>query len=134
MALTYLHMANTQVKDLSVLSGMPLEDLRCQYCGITDMRPLQGLPLQALEIHGNPISDLSPLANSPTQYLNIYKTAIIDWSALKTMRQLKMVALDFDKERDSEILRSVTTLEIINERSAEDFWKWVEGLENKQTP
>ena len=126
MALTYLHMANTQVKDLSVLSGMPLEDLRCQYCGIKDMKVLEGMPLHTLEIHGNPISDLSPLANSPMQYLNIYKTNITDWSPLKTMRQLKMVAFDFDKERDSEILRSITTLEIINEKSVADFWKSIE--------
>lgn len=125
MSLTYLHMANTQVKDLSALSGMPLEDLRCQYCGISDMKVLQGMPLHTLEIHGNPIADLSPLANSPMQYLNIYKTKITDWSALRTMRQLKMVSFDFDKERDSEILRSVTTLELINERPAEEFWKWV---------
>jgi Leucine-rich repeat (LRR) protein len=105
---------------------MPLEDLRCQYCGIKDMKVLEGMPLHTLEIHGNPISDLSPLANSPMQYLNIYKTNITDWSPLKTMRQLKMVAFDFDKERDSEILRSITTLEIINEKSVADFWKSIE--------
>lgn len=126
MDLTFLHMANTQVKELSALFGMPLEDLRCQYCGIKDLRPLQGMPLYSLEIHGNPITDLSPLANSPMQYLNIYKTNITDWSPLKTMRQLKMVAFDFDKERDSEILQSITTLEIINEKSVADFWKTIE--------
>lgn len=126
MPMTYLHMANTQVKDLSALSGMPLEDLRCQYCGLKDMEVLRGMPLHTLEIHGNPITDLSPLANSPMQYLNIYKVPITDWNALKTMRQLKMVAFDFDKERDSEILRAIPTLEIINERSVADFWKSVE--------
>jgi serine/threonine protein kinase len=131
MALTNLHMANTQVKDLSALSGMPLEDLRCQYCGIRDMKALQGMPLHSLEIHGNPITDLTPLADSPMQYLNIYKTAITDWSPLKTMRQLKMVSFDFDQERDSEILRSIPTLEIINDRSAEDFWK---SIESSKTP
>jgi hypothetical protein len=36
------------------------------------------------------------------------------------------VAFDFDKERDSEILRSITTLEIINEKSVADFWKSIE--------
>jgi serine/threonine-protein kinase len=134
MALTYLHMANTQVNDLSVLSGMPLEDLRCQYCGIKDMSVLEGMPLHTLEIHGNPLTDLSPLANSPMQYLNIYKTGITDWSALRTMRQLKMISFDFDRERDSEILRSVTTLELINERPAEDFWKWVRETESQKIP
>lgn len=134
MALTFLHMANTQITDLSPLSGMPLEDLRCQYCGIKDMKVLEGMPLHTLEIHGNPITDLSPLANSPMQYLNIYKTSITDWSPLKTMQHLKMVTFDFDNERDSEILRSVKTLELINERSTEEFWKWVQGLENQQTP
>ncbi len=127
MALTFLQMANTQVRDLSALSGMPLEDLRCQYCGIKDMKALEGMPLRSLEIHGNPISDLSPLANSPMEYLNIYKTAITDWSPIKTMPHLKMISFDFDKERDSEILRSVKTLEIINERPADDFWKSIES-------
>lgn len=128
MPITYLHMANTQVKELSALSGMPLEDLRCQYCGLKDIEVLRGMPLHTLEIHGNPITDLSPLANSPMQYLNIYKVPIADWSALKTMRQLKMVAFDFDKERDSEILWAIPTLEIINEKPVADFWKSVESL------
>jgi tetratricopeptide (TPR) repeat protein/tRNA A-37 threonylcarbamoyl transferase component Bud32 len=126
MPISNLHMANTQVKDLSPLTGMPLNELHCQYCGITDIGPLQGLPLHSLEVHGNPITDLSPLANSHIENLNIYKTAITDWSPIKTMPRLQMISFDFDKARDSDILRAVKTLEQINERSAVDFWKSIE--------
>ena len=34
---------------------------------------------------------------------------------------------DFQPERDTEILRSLTTLERINEKPAADFWKEVDG-------
>ena len=126
MPITNLHMANTQVKDLSPLVGMPINDLRCQYCRFSDMSPLQGMPLHTLEIHGNPITELSPLTNSPVCNLNIYKTLISDWNALKTMPRLRLIGLDFEKTRDTEILRSITTLEEINGLSASDFWRTVD--------
>lgn len=126
MPINNLHMANTQVKDLSPLTGMPLNELRCQYCGITDIKPLQGMPLHSLEVHGNPITDLSPLTDSPVVNLNIHKTSISDWSPIKTMPRLKMISFDFDQASDSDILRSVTTLEQINERSAVEFWEATE--------
>ena len=130
MPINNLHMANTQVLDLSPLAGMPLGELHCQYCKFTDIKPLQGMPFHTLEIHGNRITDLSPLAGSSVEYLNIYKTEITDWSPIQTVQRLKMITFDFVKERDIDILRSVNTLEQINERSATDFWASVEKPEN----
>jgi hypothetical protein len=34
---------------------------------------------------------------------------------------------DFQRERDAAILRSLTTLEKINDKPAADFWKEVDG-------
>ena len=130
MPINNLHMANTQVSDLSPLAGMPIGELHCQNCKFTDIRPLQGMPFHTLEIHGNRITDLSPLAGSSVEYLNIYKTEITDWRPIQTMQRLKLIHFDFVKERDIDILRSVKTLEQINERSATDFWASVEKPEN----
>ncbi len=96
------------------------------------MAPLKGMPLVSLECHGNPITDLSPLYGSSVQHLNIYKTKITDWSPLKSMSRLKMIGFDFDKARDTEILKKVTTLQEINEQSARDFWRANEQIDLSQ--
>jgi hypothetical protein len=36
---------------------------------------------------------------------------------------LKEIRCDFERERDAEVLRSLTTLERINDKPAADFWK-----------
>lgn len=130
MPINNLHMANTQVSDLSPLAGMPIGELHCQHCKITDIKPLQGMPFHMLEIHGNRITDLSPLAGSSVEVLIVYQTSITDWSPIQTMQRLKLIQFDFAKERDTDILRSVKTLEQINAQSATDFWASVEKPEN----
>jgi hypothetical protein len=40
---------------------------------------------------------------------------------------LKELSCDFQRERDAEILRSLTALERINDKPAADFWKEVGG-------
>jgi hypothetical protein len=45
---------------------------------------------------------------------------------LKGMR-LKELHCDFQRERDAAVLRSLTTLEKINDKPADDFWKEVDG-------
>ena len=47
---------------------------------------------------------------------------VTDLSPLKGM-PLKELRCDFQRERDTEILRSLTTLERINDKPAKDFWK-----------
>jgi len=63
MNLTTLHCNSTRVSDLSLLNGMPLKDLRC----------------------------------------------------------------DFKPERDAGVLRSIKTLETINGKPAQEFWKEVDA-------
>lgn len=60
----------------------------------------------------------------PLQYL-ICSQHVSDFSVIKQM-PLKFLHLDFRPERDSELVRSITTLETINNKPAAEFWKEVE--------
>jgi tetratricopeptide (TPR) repeat protein len=88
------------------------------------------MPLELIELHGNPITDLSPLTDSTLNTLNARETKITDWSPLRSMSSLKIVWLDFVRDRDSEILKSIPTLTEINGQSVHGFWKVVEKPTN----
>ena len=68
--------------------------------------PLKGMKLNGLDIRGTRVTGLSPLKGMPS----------------------KELACDFQHERDTEVLRLLTTLERINDKPAADFWKEVDGL------
>ncbi len=57
--------------------------------------------------------------------LNFESTPVSDLSPLKGM-PLGALRLDFQPERDTEILRSIKTLEEINGKPVATFWKEVE--------
>jgi hypothetical protein len=40
---------------------------------------------------------------------------------------VKVLGCDFKPDRDTEVLRSIKTLEFINGKPAAEFWKGVEG-------
>jgi tetratricopeptide (TPR) repeat protein len=127
MQLNYLHVAKSNVVDLSPIAGMPLNIIYCQYAKIESIEALRAMPLELIELHGNPITDLSPLTDSTLNTLNARETKITDWSALRSMLSLRIVWLDFVKDRDSEILKSIPTLTEINGQSVHGFWKSVES-------
>jgi hypothetical protein len=62
---------------------------------------LKGLPLVSLRIYHTRVSDLTPLEGMP----------------------LRQLGLDFQAERDTEVLRSLTGLQQINDMPAAEFWK-----------
>ena len=102
MKLTYLDCSVTQVSDLSPLKDMKLTSLGIDHTRVTDLSPLKQMPLAELWCARNPqLSDLSPLKGLP----------------------LKRLTCDFEPGRDTEILRSIKTLETINEKPAAEFWK-----------
>jgi hypothetical protein len=47
---------------------------------------------------------------------------------------LKVINCDFKAERDTEILRSIKTLEKINDQPAAEFWKEVEQKKPGKNP
>jgi hypothetical protein len=61
----------------------------------------------------------------PLKELSCNMTLVSDLSPLKGM-PLVSIRCDFKPERDAEILRSISTLELINDKPAKEFWKEIE--------
>jgi Leucine-rich repeat (LRR) protein len=121
-----LTFAGTAVDDLKPLEGMNLTSLSCWRTKVADLEPLRGMKLTNLNIEGTSVSDLSPLEGMPLTSLWFYDTKVSDLSPLRTMKQLKELRCVFNPERDAAILRSITTLEWINDKPAKEFWKEVD--------
>lgn len=131
------------VTDLSPLKGMPLIELVCSGSRISDLTPLRGLPIGLLAIGDTQVKDLSPLRGmtslkrlfccdlaadlSPLRGLALeYLHAgplVTDLSPLQGMPLNKLDFQAFAPARDSEILRAIPTLEIINDLPASQFWE-----------
>jgi hypothetical protein len=84
---------------------MRLQELLLIDAPVSDLSPLRGMALKRLFLNGSGVTDLSPLRGMP----------------LTTLR------LTFRPEQDGEIVRSFTTLKIINDKPAAEFWKEVDG-------
>jgi hypothetical protein len=127
MPLEGLECAFTNVADLSPLKGMKLKHLSCDGLLVSDLAPLRGMALEALSVAGcRRVTDLSPLRGMPLQVLWWRGTAVSDLSPLKGM-PLKEIECELKHAGDAEFLRSFTTLEKINRKSAAEFWKEVDG-------
>jgi hypothetical protein len=84
---------------------MSLTDLSLDDTAVADLSPLGGMRLTHLGLRGSRVSDLSLLKGMP----------------------LKVLRCDFRPERDAEVVRSLTTLQLINDKPAAAFWKEVDG-------
>jgi hypothetical protein len=62
----------------------------------------------------------------PLSNVSLSGTRVTDLALLKGKR-LQELRCDFRRERDAALLRSLTTLERINDKPAADFWKEVDG-------
>jgi hypothetical protein len=102
---TWLRVAYTRASDLSPLRGMLLQELLLIDAPVSDPSPLRGMALKRLFLKGSGVTDLSPLRGMP----------------LSTLR------LTFRPEWDAEVVRALTTLPIINDKPAAEFWKEVDG-------
>jgi len=125
MKLTTLYCYGTKVSDLSPLKGMKLTYLNCGYTPVSDLSPLKEMPLKELWCGNTRVSDLSPIKDISLTVVECWGAKVSDLSPLKET-PLKYLRCDFKSERDADILRSISTLETINDRSAADFWKDVE--------
>ncbi len=114
------------LKDLSPLKGMKFTYFVCfDNPGLFDLSPLKEIPLELLWFSNTNVSDLSPLQGMPLFSLVCNGTQIFDYSPLKDM-SLTELDLDFKPERDTELLRSIKTLEQVNDKPLAEFWKEVE--------
>jgi len=116
-----LNLTVAPVRDLSPLRDMPLEALHISYTQVTDLSPLKGLPLRELNLDGTKVKNLDPLKGARLTWFHYGATLIPDVSVLRGM-PLEDVSCDFQPERDAAILRSITTLKMINRKPAADFW------------
>ncbi|MDA0833414.1 MAG: SUMF1/EgtB/PvdO family nonheme iron enzyme [Planctomycetota bacterium] len=117
--------ATTKLSDLSPLKGLPLQTLAIQNTGVSDLSPLEGMKLTKFYGGETMVTDLSPLRGMPLVLVSVFSNQAIDLSPLQEM-SLKEINLDFQPERDTELLRSIKTLETINGKPAAEFWKILE--------
>jgi internalin A len=73
------------ISDLGPLAGMPLEQLMLERTQVRDLGPLRGMPLQVLWLNHTPVTDLRPLEGMELQQLNLFGTQVRDISAIKTL-------------------------------------------------
>jgi Leucine-rich repeat (LRR) protein len=111
--------------DLAPLTGMTLNVLHIWDTQVTDLSPLQGMPLTHLDMWNTPVSDLTPLKEMKLTGLQCGSTKIADLSPLSGM-PLTGIICDFKPDRDTDILRSIKTLETINQKPVAEFWKEID--------
>jgi Leucine-rich repeat (LRR) protein/tRNA A-37 threonylcarbamoyl transferase component Bud32 len=116
-AVTELAFVSDNVTDISPVRALP--DLSVLRCGgseagrgrLADLWPLKGLRLTYLDCSASKVETLSPLKGMP----------------------LTEIVPDFSPERDTEILRSIKTLEKINGKPTAEFWNEVEARQKSKT-
>ena len=78
--------------------------------------------MHSLILYDTPVPDLSRLKRLPLKSLMIQRTKVSDLAPLKSM-PLEQLWLDYQPERDAEVLRSLKGLKQINGKPAAEFWK-----------
>lgn len=150
MTLFRLDCSNTPVADLAPLENMPLQRLNCANTNVSDLAPLKAMPLSELYIQGANVTDLSPLRGMPLRHLNVSFTRVTDLSPLKDMRLIALYCdgthvvdlsplatmplttlhwRDYDQAsvRHQKVVRSISTLELIDSLPASEFWRAVDA-------
>jgi serine/threonine protein kinase/Leucine-rich repeat (LRR) protein len=122
MKLLGLTFSGTAVADLGPLKGMKLTSLSCWRTKVTDLGPLAGMQLTSLDCASTKVSSLVPLKGMPLKTLNCRETQVSDLSPLKGL-PIEQLTCDFKPERDAEILSSIKTLILINDKPVKEFWK-----------
>lgn len=122
MKLKYLNCGGTQISSLLPLQDSPLTSLICSDTQISDLSPLEGKKLTSLYCGNTQISDLSPLKGMELTGFFCAGTKVVDYSPLNGM-PLRSIELDFQPDRDSELLRSMKQLQSINNKTSAEFWK-----------
>lgn len=84
-----LYLTSTNVKNLTPLKGLPIEELNLIGCRANDLTPLAGMPLKMLWLTGLPVEDISPLASTPLVSLTLHRTRVVSLQPLATLRTLQ---------------------------------------------
>jgi serine/threonine protein kinase len=122
MQLNFVGGNGSRVSDITLLKGMPLKSVEFGNSQVTDLSPLKGIPLTGFFCFNTGVTDLSPLKGMPIENLHAKGCRVTEFSLLQKM-PLRFLTIDFKPFRDTELLRSVKTLEQINEKPVAEFWK-----------
>jgi Leucine-rich repeat (LRR) protein len=100
------------LRDLSILKGMPIEELDLHRCPFVDLTPLRDLKLKKLSISSDSVTDFSPLAGMPIERLYLrHCSHLKDLAPLKEL-PLRELYLDECKSlTDVAVLAEIPTLE-----------------------
>jgi len=124
-ATAVVNSVRVKLSDLSPLKGLPLKILQCPHTSVRDLSPLQGMPLTTFFCNGSLVSDLSSLQGMKLLLLNCQDTEVRDLSVLRDM-PLRLLFCDpaiASTEANRAVLRSIKTLEKINNIPVAEFWK-----------
>ena len=80
-----LDLAFLTIRDLNIITNLPLEGLGISYSDVETLIPLTGLQLKRLELAETKVSDLSPLIGMPLEKLVLSETEASDLSPLEGM-------------------------------------------------
>ncbi len=128
LPLQKLMVGGSAVVDLTPLKGMALTHLDVRNTRVADLAPLLGMRLTSLDCRVTAVADLWPLAGMPLVSLNCSQTQVTDFSPLKGMG-LKALQATLNPWRDAAALRTLKTLQTINDKPAAAFYKPLEDFE-----
>ncbi len=122
----------TKVSDLSPLRGMPLKVLTCNFSKIADLSPLHGMPLEQYWGHNTGSADLAPLAGMPLTGASVGGNwGITDLSPLKGMKLNKLFCVETNISELSAIAEMPLELLHVNDSHITDLSP-IEGMPLKQ--
>jgi serine/threonine protein kinase/Leucine-rich repeat (LRR) protein len=115
-----------KLADLSPLRGLQVVSLEARCNPVTDVMPLQKLPLEKLALTDSRVSDLTPLATIPTLRTFAFSSEVAaDLTPVWEMPLRSLWLRELEGATDEDLkarVRSLYTLEQINDRGALDFW------------
>ena len=104
-----LHLEGPEVRDISILSDLPINYLTLRNTQVTNLNPLRKCPLRNLSLEGSSVSDISPLAGTQIWHLDLRETNVLDLRPLAQMPNLKSVYLSRQQIMDNlEVLRNLS--------------------------
>ncbi len=101
-----LDIGNSNLKDLTLLTGSPISALRIDSTKVTDLSPLRGMPLRWLQIGHLNVTDLSPLQGMALQEFQATEGRFTDLTVLRGM-PLKSLSISKSKITDLSPLRGL---------------------------
>ena len=108
----YLNLERSEIVDLSILKGMPIDSLRLSGTDVEDLSSISDFSeIFELRLSGTKISDLSPIANLPLRELKIDGTLVKNISSISNMplRYLSMMGI------------TVTNIDVLKEMNIQDI-------------